>query len=791
MNAQYQAYPANGTIDQFLVQQLPQQLPQLSSVPQSIGNGAYQIAQMLINDIQTNRGGSNVRAYFFNMMSDGFYNNQNFGQLWQFTVDLIDFYARNGMQGQQAIGAGIDKALQIYLAAKALGNMQALQGYLTQQMIHDFQVLVNEGQQLAAQIKNAQMGHQVPMGGHYQHQAPVNSAVMAGVNVGAIGMTGGGNNFPSVGGTPVNSGRPSRLSDNQPVSTPAAFTQPMQMDQPTQRPPGRYDMSGVNANGAQPVSSIVNVPPSQVGSVTSTTVNAVNPLPVQTKPAGGSSGRTVYGRGDDTVVQQPTVEQQPAQVGALPMQEAEEDLQIEFGNQERMFDLIVTPNGQHIAPAHLVDWKFTGSKDQPYRLAYDPTETMLVLVKHPATDYSAEMVTESLIPWNVNMEYLRHELDAKLAQKERDRLEVLRTDKPIHRWSVAEALTPTSASMSVQPEEFEPDAGIPEMGLGDIPVFDPEEGEVKVVATLSQGIKTAQDIMRLTGRSGFQREGVELYFDIPTLLILPNEDWVIEVKKLAEMETFDELHHQLSHLTHMDDEESLQQIDQRITKMLLGALRDGMGLRWTFDSFLTDWPDLRETLIKKAGDTDEYLNALNDVAMQLIQATFYRMSTEEADAYVNANTPNLDLTPEPEAQEQEGELPTTEVKADDVAVAETTVEGDELTELTSAEPVSVEVVEDEGLSYDNVVVLLERVSVTVFPMSRFDMLLNLETGPLVHSEYQPNLHRAMQSILQRTAEHKVAYAHRYLMSNDGKFIELRNGILNTDAILLFDRDSVE
>lgn len=773
MNAQYQNYPATGTIDQFLVQQLPQQLPQLQNVPESVGaQGAYKIAGMLIDDIQGNRTSSNVRAFFFNMMSDNFYYNQNFGQLWQFTVDLIDFYARSGYPSQQAVAEGLNKGLQVYLASKSLANAQALQGYLTQQMVHDFQLLLQEGQQLAGQIKNTQMVQQVPMQGHYQHQAPINTAVMGGVNVGNIGSV-GVNNFPTVGGAPVNSGRPSRLSsDNQPAATPPVWNQPNQqpVDQPTQRPPSRYDMGNVNENGAKPVSEIVNIPPSQVGSVTSNTVNGVTPL----QP---SNGRTVYGRADETA---PQVE---PQVGSLPGQE-EPELDLRMDNADRPFDLIVTQMGQHIAPAYQVDWKFTGSKDQAYRLAYDPSEYLLVLVKHPATEYSDELVTETLIPWNAQMDYLKHELDAKLAQKERDRLEVLRTDKPVYRWSVAEALQPTAASMSVQPDDFEPDAGIPETGLKDIAVFDPEEGEVRLVSTLSQGIKLAQDAMRLSGRGGFAREGVELYFDIPTLLVLPNEDWVIEVKKLADMETFDDLHHQLTHLIHMDDEETLNELDGRITKMLLGALREGMTLRWTFDSFLTDWPDLREMLFKKAGDTDQYLTALNDVAMQLIQATFHRMTTAEADAYVNENTLDLDLTPAEAEVVQEGDLPTVETPE-----AEVTGEGGELKELVADS--DGEEVDDEVLTYGNVVVLLERVSVTVFPMSRFDMLLNLETGALVHSEYQPNLHRAMQAVLQRTAEHKVAYAHRYLMSSDGKFIELRNGILNTDAILLFDRDGVE
>lgn len=762
---------------QYFQPNLPHQIcfvPQLQVLPH-VQQILPQLTGQLMLDLQSNAHLGPHRTFFFNLMADNYYQNRQFMEMVNFAADLYDLYvSQHRMQQQQAFQLAIERTSQVFLASRSLTNQQLMQGYLNPQMINDFQLLVQEARALAQDItalKNSRMqqgGYPTNPGMQSMAVPPSYQPHHAGAMSYAVPNNPGGN-------------RPSAMSAAAPVQpTPASWNmqqQPVQI-QPIEIPsaPRRYEMGAVSPAGAMPVSAVVNLPPGAVGTV------AVPKLADQPAPAAEPRQRARWGRGPaEPTAPAPTtstvaIPAEPQVSGTYTYDQLPEPTRVDgshtTAHDSRPFDLIHTDDGTRIAPAYQVaekpEWKFRPTLNNPYRIAYDPSMYLLTLVKSPIGE-----VNEVLVEWTSEMDYLKHELNPKLREQEQQRRDVLRQDRPIYNWSVINALQPNPAkSMSAAPKEDE-EAGMPEdPSLKDVEMFRPEVGQVRIVGTLAQGVNDMDKLLKLEGRRGLARDTYELYFDIPTVLVLPDEGWRDTVVALASATTFDDLHAQFVGFMELDDPDTVRELDQRITVVVNAAVREGLNLKLSIDSFMTDWADLRATLLSRYGD--EYIDKLNDESEVLIASAFNVMDTEQTGTYLAS----LGYVGEEVVAEESGELPTPPAAdatdAQPIEPAPTPDKGDEVEE----EVVYV---------FTNVVVLVERISVTTVPMTREEMSLNLDTGALVVEHYQPALHSACQAIRERTVDHPIAYAHRYLLTSDRKLIELKTGIAVSSALLLFDR----
>lgn len=786
--------PMISTDERFVIAGLPHQIPQLQLQVQTSGQ-QQQLLQpvfaVIATDVQQNRQQSAWRALLFNTMADNYWQNQTAGQMISFALDYTEHLMAQGVQPQQAIYQAASETVQIYLAVTTINTPQ-MHHLVPQQVMSDFYGIRHRGQALQGEIQNARMMRQSGMGMGMGMGHPGGMGMTGGVPMmGSAGTMGFQPNqipqgamvsmsTPNVvarpAAPPMSTGRPSRLSGAA-APTPVTADQPawmgggqsQQTAVPT-RAPGRYDVSGIDT----PVTNqIHNIPPGQVA------VPASKP----TASSSGFSWGIAPAEPAPTSVYQPPVNEpvnhhdvakteESKQEGELPatvVTDMESPSQI--NDIERPYDYIVTSTGQEIAPAGLVEWEFTGTVDRPYRLAYDPSKYLLTLVR----DNNDNTVTESLVEWNESMDYLDHELNADLARAERERRAIESGKRQVFQWQVVEALQPNAANtMSTQPDEEELAGLMENPDLIDVKLYSPEPGDVVMVETLGQGIKQAENAMRLAGRGGFNKEAVELYFDLPTLVVVPDERWANMVRLMAQSQSFNELHDRLVRLREMNDADTFDMLDRRITKVVNDALVDGMMLTgWSIDSFLADWVELISALTDKDGGSGEYVEQLDSYAMALIDSALSVMPDNVMQDYLI----------------QQGHFdPEHAAALEDSAVGEV-----EHVEGAQPEPTAEEEEEEETevtFEFPNAVVLVERVSVTTVPMTREEMSLRLDTGALVVPDYQPELHSALTAIFARTTEHRVAYAHRYLMTTDRQFIEIRRGILNPDAILLYDRGSL-
>jgi hypothetical protein len=78
-------------------------------------------------------------------------------------------------------------------------------------------------------------------------------------------------------------------------------------------------------------------------------------------------------------------------------------------DQERPYDHFYNPGGVEIVPAHLSEWERTVGSDNPYPQGYDPEEYVLFHVRWPDG-----VVQEKIVKWDIDMDYLKHEIDDRL-----------------------------------------------------------------------------------------------------------------------------------------------------------------------------------------------------------------------------------------------------------------------------------------------------------------------------------------------------------------------------------------
>lgn len=803
------------TDENFIIQSLPQ-LPQLSiavQFPPAISPMATPLISMVITDIQNHRAMSHIRALYHSRMSQNYYQNQDFGRVGQFAADLAELFMSQGMNPDQALGQAAQEAVQVTMAVFAL-QTPALYPMMDAQTTADFQAIQQRGQMHKGNIQNMRMMQQ-------QHQMPGHPMMAGGVAGGALPpglsapmQTGGYTGMQgSVGGT----GRPSRLDTSVAQAPGSATPWNPTVGAPqtgvggaTVRAPGRYDMTGVTMEddpgnttkaNERVVTGIMNVPPGVVGNVNAAQIGTVKAAaPAAPEPEGGFTWGAAPAPKPTTpagphaaAAPSPTRQYEPV----TGMITTPNDL-VSAGLDMRPFDLIVTEDGVEVSPAGLKHATFTGTAEAPYPMAYDPALYLLTYVKTPNG-----VVQESLVEWNPQMDYLDHELNGGLAAKERQRRLTQSGKKVASGWVLTQALTPNwNNTMSTVDEDVI--AGLPENAeLVDMEItpYSADPADVIVVDTLTSGIRKGTEGLKLAGAPGLSKTSIEMYLAIPQLFVFPSEEWAQKAAELADSDSLDDLHKRLSEFKDMDDEEVLNALDLRVTAVINSSLTDGMSMsKWSIDSFLSDWDDLKAELVGQFG-SEEMLDILMENSTSIIDATFSRMDSIATQSYLTelgffdprhaadleAKNELLELAAEEDAAEAsekagldnppgEGELPTA-----------TETESVESTETATEVVDAGEEEEEVEFTFPNVVVFVDRVSITTIPQTREEISLRLDTGCLIVPEYQPALHAAVSAIFARTMELKMVYKHRYIMTADRKFLELKRGLLTDSALLIFDR----
>lgn len=797
------------TDETFIINSLPQ-LPQLqipAQFPPTVAPAATAMVTLMITDIQNNRAASYWRAAYHSRMSQQWYQNQEFGKAVQFAADLAELFLSQGNDLNTAASRAAQEAVQVTLAVTTMGNPQLLT-IMDQQTLADFQGLQNRGQQLKGAIQNFKM---------MAYQGGVVSMQMPGMPMGQQGglpqglsgpmQTGSYNGMQSsIGST----GRPSTLGNVNAGPAPSAGSHWSPTNAPpinvgvggaTVRAPGRYDMTNIaddpgNAGGSneRAMTMVVNVPPGNVGNVNAATHQVGN------TPEEKSGGFTWGVAPSKPEVVQPTAPHAAAALSPTrqyePVAEMATDPNdlVQAGLDMRPFDLIITPDGMEVSPAALGHATFTGDRDQPYPMAYDPAEFMLAYIKTPDG-----RVLESLIEWTEQMDYLDNEINGDLAAKERQRRSIQSGKKVASGWVLAQALKPNwNNTMSTVDEDaiFELP---PSTELVDVEIspFVADPSEVLIVDTLSAGIRKGAAGLKLAGAPGLDKSSIEMYMAIPQLFVFPDEEWAERAKALAQADSLDDLHTQLSKFKELEDADLLNSLDGRITAAVNGALVDGMALtKWSIDSFLGDWEELKAALVANFGN-DEMLDILQENSTSIIDATFSMLDEANTTVYLTElGYFDPQHAAEEEAQDELARLAAEEMAAEAVELDNPEGEGELPTgDDTPAEVVATEVeaagteeVEDGAeFTFTNVVVFVDRISVTTIPQTREEISLRLDTGCLIVPSHQPALHAAASAIFARTVEVKMVYQHRYIMTADHKFLELKRGLLNDTALLIFDR----
>ncbi len=686
------------------------------------------------------------RIFIFNLMSNNGYHNQEFQALMQFVVDLIDFNLGALRQPEQvAVTQAVEDAVTWTMAARVLQNHQFMAPWLDQQTVADFTTMANNARDVQQRMAQFQQQRQQPM---YAGQAP---------------MYGGG-------------------------------AQPMYPPQPMYGGAGVVGAAYAGAANAQADAAAVPHRPSAYGSMSPRTpvaaaVAAAVQTPTQPHNAGGNTHGTMGRWAAAPTLGDPTPEttqphrpkqkiswgmpsSQPAATVApvTPMETQQGSLPTPAPVKESRPMDRVEVNDTILMPAYQnPEFKRTWTMDSPHGLAYDPVTHLLNLTINTTTNE----VGQWLAPWSEELEYMRHELDPGLREKERRRLEVMEGKKHSFTFHSVEMLKPDPQNfVSIQTDAEIPAYSEP-YNLDRVEVYVAEAGEFRLVMNKVEGVKKVRDWLRQNERPGITAQAIEMYMDIPQVIYVPT---MIEdgIRGMAGSQSFQELFEVMEGAASLLDEESVFALDGRCTAILNEALREGMGLGLSVDSFLGDWTELVGVMNAQYGET--LLKSLEEGASDLISAGLKVLNEEAAAVYLEAIDAAYAAEVAAEAADHEEEAAEEESEPD---------EQDQLAGLL-AEDAAEESEESEEEDVQRVV-FVDRISITSLPITRDDMDLNLEAGALLTAEYLPQLHGGVQAILKRTADMPVEFRARFLMTKDGHLVKIAKSLLIKDAILLYDQ----
>lgn len=326
------------------------------------------------------------------------------------------------------------------------------------------------------------------------------------------------------------------------------------------------------------------------------------------------------------------------------------------------------------------------------------------------------------------MKYLDHELDPKLKaqvrEAEQDPDTVVAPD-----WGLAKALRPHPlAPASVPADEQEASEG------NDLPTG--TEPVVLDDVVQAHSLPEAEVKLNLIARNDEKLRGLkppfEFYFDqITPIPVEKNE--INTVRAMDNCQTYSALREKMFEAKDRLPEAVWRAIDERITKAINEALTKNLSLKgWAIDTFYDDYPDLVDAL--QSSYSEQLVGIFEGHSTQVIGSALSVLSGESFAKYLR------------------------------------TIQGDSNGK-------------DSG---GRLLAFRDRCSVTYVPWKYSELSLDLTRGGMVPEAEMPELYAAMDAILERTFDHPVTFARRYLMTTDKKLIEVRRGYLGKESVLLFD-----
>lgn len=430
--------------------------------------------------------------------------------------------------------------------------------------------------------------------------------------------------------------------------------------------------------------------------------------------------------------------------------------------KSRPYDYVEIDGGVVMRPAFLAtDWdKPTTDPTHPYLLAYDPSKYIMV----HSRDLQGKILQHP-IEWVPEMDYLKHELNEKLYGQEKARREVTSDKVKVYDWNLVRALTPKGSGVAEVDNTLKEGLDSGEMKVTDLKSFEPDVTAYITANDLKSGLDQADTMLRLEHREKLGGKTRELYFRFIKVVLAEDLIQAVQLDTLKTLQSLDDLHASMEEIWpntgEVDEDESFTIVNDRITAAVNDALRDRMGLsNWNIDSFYSDWKDLLVELEKVYGDSYNKI-LTGEAGAELIRESLHTLIREDVKQYLKQTKSDLS------SAQDEAEAEETETETETLPKNEETADGS-----------------------DEICLFTEQVSVTILPIDRSEIEVDLSQGNLITPEYTPGLYDTLASILKRTTSAEVSYRHRYLLTRDRKLLEVCKGLLMDDAILLFNRGAL-
>ena len=729
--------PVSATVpnDAMFIQGLPQNVPFAPPV-----NASPQMQQLVpvatgffLMELQNNAPKNASRTFLFNVLSQNGYQNNEFLEALQSVVDYAEFLiATQNMPAEQAVPQAAAELASI-MACIQVRKFPQLEQMLPQggmqsveQWLNHFNKIANALEQYKRQAQQQPQWPRQQQGGFPGNQAQ-------------FGQQWGPQQMPQQQWGPQQAPQAQWGPPNQQRfgggSQQSPWGQPQQQQSMSGWRPGHQSgLAGArggnqNANfGGQDMfqTGPTNAPQNQgggrqlSGSLTSNRNRAVvddmdkyGPTPTQEPASVGFPGQ------DQNWTQQHAAE--PFEAPAEPTPPAP--------TNERPFDYINTGD-EELMPAHLTNWTKDFTFEQPYRIAFDPSEE----IKFLRRDRDG-VVQERMEKYGEHMDYLKHEMNPTFDQKTRLEEHEARI---VPNWDMVSDMKtlPTLDENGVEVVE----EGAPDIDPGKDPLVLPD-----ILFSHSHDQAKFQHEICLMER-GVAQKAEDLpyeyyYHHITPYLNLGDkgknlQEILLIIKQVDSLSQFVE---QLGELHGHVPSDAWHLIHDRATAKINEALSTNIQLdEWQIDSLVDDWDELRDAMVGEFGE-----------------------------------------------EKGNGLFATLEVRAfEDVMAASINVlAGETLEEYLATLPEAL--TEKHPEFKERLVALSEACSVTHVPWNAADIsvVIDDEGGAVLESRL-PGLYKAIKGIVKRTQRAGLKFRHRYIVTNDNVKLEIHNGYMGKDFYLL-------
>jgi hypothetical protein len=631
---------------QYFIHGLPQNVPfQINlTVQPAMQPMLGIIVGMTIKELQDNAPRNPIRTFYYNLMCVNGFLNQGFNEL---VVGVVDYAAHLMNRERMAAAAAIAKAASevvSLMASVSIRSYPALINYIDPTVRAGAEEWIARGPSMMQAMQ--------------QPQGPVDAwgnpirAPMQQPQVDAWGRPIGGQmGYPQQNNQRMNPGMMGISNNGANMFSNANSQQTYQQNNPNDDPEASFGLQRrrriFNRQGPPEgmVDEIILTPESPEVNYTRAPMNhpeqAVDLPPL----AGTYDELPVMDRGaTDTMI--------------LDAAGSVIEDQVFYQYKDRMFDYVrFEGTNVEIIPAHLIEtvldrmmptaeasgisdsdrkrdlaaairsWQPTRTEDQPYRLAYNPEEQLLVYMKFPTG-----VVKEDILKWESTMDYMRNEIKPKLrslipADPDAPKV-VANFDLLIGVSKVGPTLM--SADTVPPPEEVDVPYVVPEV-LADVTITTSLD-DVRQLAALDSNTL-------LDANPDYNPQCVECYSDI-VHPFYTKSNYIEEVAGLSREPSIKRAIAKLKELGMTMDQKLWTALHDRFTAKVNHVLAYNLQTKYKIDSIIEDYDDLTAVLTKNFGKG--IIEVIDNHAAEVITASFSVLSGERLEEYLAAYRPTGD-----------------------------------------------------------------------------------------------------------------------------------------------------